>query len=421
MAAVLTVGNELLYGQTVDTNAAWLGRSLAACGIPVVRSFTVGDASDEIRAGLEGAMGVADLVLVSGGLGPTPDDLTKESVAAFLGRELQIDRALLAGLEERFRRSGLGELPAPNVSQAEVPVGAIVLENAHGTAPGLVLEADSTVIVLLPGVPHELRGIFDGDLQRVLGERFGDRLQPVHHRVIHTTGVPESRLSELVTDRLPDDMGPVSLAFLPDLRGVDLRLTARGVSASEATDWLGRVERALEPVVRKWRFEAKSGDLVEALTGALLRAGKKVAVAESCTGGLVAQRITERAGSSEVFVGGVVAYDDAVKVAQLGVSRDDLERHGAVSEPVARQLATGVAERLGASAGIGVTGVAGPGGGTPDKPVGTVFLSVALGETVETRLVRFVGDRQAIRERAAQAALAQLFRLLARLEAGPER
>jgi nicotinamide-nucleotide amidase len=414
VAALVSVGNELLYGETVDTNAAWLARSLAALGLPVVRKYTVGDVRGEIREAVRAATAAADLVVVSGGLGPTSDDVTKEAVAELLGRELRLDRELVRALEERFRARGYATLPTPNVSQAEVPAGATVLRNPHGTAPGLVLEASGSLVVLLPGVPRELRGIFEGDLATALRERFAGRLAPVHHRVIHTTGVPESRLAELLEPRLPADMGPVKLAYLPDLRGVDLRLSAKGVSEQEAHTWFDRIEHAIEPVVREWRFEAPSGDAAEALLIALEREGKRLAVAESCTGGLVAKRLTDHPGASRVFAGGVVAYDNEVKVRELGVPETTIRREGAVSEPVARRMALGAAERFGVAAAVGVTGVAGPGGGTESKPVGTVWVGLALDGTSETRLLQLVGDRHSIRERAAQEAIASLLRLLRR-------
>jgi nicotinamide-nucleotide amidase len=417
-AAVVTVGNELLYGETVDTNAAWLARSLAALGAPVVRKSTVGDVVSEIQAAVRAALESADLVLVSGGLGPTADDVTKQAVAEMFARPLAVDAALLERLEAFFRARGLPSMPALNLSQAEVPEGARVLRNSNGTAPGLALDIGAKMVVLLPGVPRELRGIFDGDLRDCLIERFGPWLRPVHHRLIHTTGIAESMLAELLEAHLPQDRGPVTLAYLPDLRGVDLRLSARGVSADEAEAWFLRYESAIGPVVAKWRFAAESGDAVEALNAALARARKRVAVAESCTGGLIAKRITDRPGSSEVFVGGVIAYDDAVKVSELGVSQDDLRRHGAVSEPVARQMARGVAERLGAHAGIGITGIAGPGGGTPEKPVGTVWLAIALDGVVDAHRLTLVGNRDAIRERAAQEAIARLYRRVIQAESG---
>jgi nicotinamide-nucleotide amidase len=410
VAALVAVGNELLYGETVDTNAAWLARSLAALGIPVVGKQTVGDVTEEIQGAVRAAMERADLVVVSGGLGPTPDDLTKQAVAELLERELILDEALLNRLRERFRARGIERLPTTNRSQAEVPKDAIVLRNDHGTAPGLLLEAEASVVVLLPGVPREMRGIYEGALVEALRERFAGRLVPVHHRMIHTTGVPESRLSELVEAALPHDTGPVTLAFLPDVRGVDLRLTATGVSQVDAEAWLDRIEQVLDPVVGRWRFEAAGGDVAEALNEALAAAGKRVAVAESCTGGLVAKRITDQPGASRVFAGGVIAYANEVKTTQLGVSQEDLERDGAVSEPVARQMALGVARRFGVAAGIGVTGIAGPGGGTPEKPVGTVWLAVALDDHVRAHRLSFVGDREQIRERAAQEALAALLR-----------
>ena len=410
VAALVTVGNELLHGETVDTNAAWLAKSLAGLGIPVVRKLTVGDVAGDIQVAVRSAMEVAELVLVSGGLGPTADDVTKPAVAQMLGRRLDLHEDLLERLEAYFRSRGFAAMPALNRTQAEIPEGATILRNPQGTAPGLALSENDTWVVLLPGVPRELRAIFDGELRSFIVDRYGARARKVHHRLIHTTGVAESKLAELVEAALPADMGPVALAFLPDLRGVDLRLSVKGLSSGEAASWLDRIEAGIAPAVAPWRFEAESGDIVEALTAALVRAGRTVAVAESCTGGLIAKRITDRAGSSEVFVGGVVAYANDVKIAQLGVSPQDLARHGAVSESVALQMARGVADRFGAAAGIGITGIAGPGGGTPDKPVGTVWRAISLDGQAEARLLTFVGDREAIRERAAQEALAALHR-----------
>lgn len=418
VAAIVAVGNELLYGETVDTNGAWLARSLSALGLPVTRKFTVGDVKAEIQFAVRSGLGAADVVLVSGGLGPTADDITKQAVSDLFGLALRVDADLLAHLEVLFRARGFREMPAPNRSQAEVPAGATVLRNPNGTAPGLALEVDAKLVVLLPGVPRELRGICEGDLRHLLDHRFEGRLKPVRHHVIHTTGIAESKLAELLEPSLPADRGPITLAYLPDLRGVDLRLSARGVSASAAEAWLARYEEAIGAVVAPWRFEAESGDVVEALNAALARTGRRVAVAESCTGGLIAKRITDRAGSSEVFVGAVIAYANGVKVAELGVSEEDLGSHGAVSRQVAEQMARGVAERFGATASIGITGIAGPGGGTPEKPVGTVWLATALDGVVEPHLLNLIGGREAVRERAAQEAIARLYRRVIKAESG---
>jgi competence/damage-inducible protein CinA-like protein len=415
-AAIVSVGNELLYGQTVDTNAAWLGRSLAAWGVPVVRRFTVGDVEEDIQDAVSSAIGVAGLVFVTGGLGPTPDDVTKQAVAALLGRAMTVDDGVRADLEVRFRTEGLEEIPVLSRGQAEVPDGARVLRNPCGTAPGLVIDEGGVRIVLLPGVPRELIEILTGDVESVLAEVVQGGNARLHHRVVHTTGIPETRLAELVEsrlDELPEETTRgISLAYLPDLCGVDLRFTTAAGASTDARVRLDRLLTAMDEVLRPWSFEAESGELAEAVSRELRRSGRTLAVAESCTGGLFAKRMTDLAGSSDVFVGGVVAYANEVKVEQVGVSAEELARDGAVSEVVARQMALGVAGRFGAGAGVGITGIAGPGGGSDVKPVGTIWIAVALEGDVEAERCRFSGGREAIRERAAQAALAALYRRL---------
>lgn len=411
-AVIVTVGDELLSGQTVDTNAAWLGRALAALGVPVVRRLTVGDESFEIRHALSDALAIADLVVLTGGLGPTPDDLTRDVVADALARPLAIDEEVLERIRVRFRERGLDTVPEPNLRVAQVPRGATKLANPFGTAPGLALEVGGAWVVLLPGVPRELKGIWDADLVPHLRACFGDRMAPVQMRTLHTTGIPESILSQHVVQVLPEGPDPLKLAFLPDERGVDLRMSCFGMAPDDARRQLDALEARLAPVVAPWRFESESGDLADAVLVALQAAGKTLAVAESCTGGLIAKRLTDRPGAATAFVGGVVAYDNSVKTQLLGVDSRTLDQVGAVSEAVARQMAVGVATRLGAQAGIGVTGVAGPGGGTDEKPVGTVWYAAVLDGQVDVRGERFPGDRQAVRERAAQAALFLLLRLL---------
>ncbi len=411
-AAVVTVGDELLLGRTVDTNAAWLGRELGALGIPVVRRHTVGDVAPEIRSAVSDALTVADLVLVTGGLGPTPDDLTRDAVAELLGLPLIDDPEVLESIRARFRERGLEELPKPNRRVAQVPAGAAKLANPYGTAPGLALEHGDALVILLPGVPRELMGIFVGDLVRAVRARFADRLAPVHLRVIRTTGIPESLLAQRIYERLPEGTDPVALAFLPDLRGVDLRLTAVDMTAAEAHERFDAFEERLRDILAPWRFDSPSGDLAEAVSIALRGSGLRLAVAESCTGGLVTKRLTDVAGASDVVVGGVVAYANEAKIEVLGVSSETLDVHGAVSEPVASEMALGVARRLGADVGVGVTGIAGPTGGSDEKPVGTVWYAVGLHGRTVARGQRFSGDREAVRERAAQAALFLLLRLV---------
>ncbi len=410
-AAVVTVGDELLLGRTVDTNAAWLSARMADLGVPVVRTYTVGDVVEEIRLAVGAAIAAADVVLVSGGLGPTPDDLTRDSVAGLLGLPLEVDQGLLAALRERFRARGYGELPETNRAQAQVPAGATVLENRLGTAPGLAMEASDALVVLLPGVPRELKGIFTGVLQQILNERFVDRVGSVHTRTIHTTGIPESLLAQRIEELSPA-LSDVTLAFLPDLRGVDLRLTAAGLSASESEAAFDRAEAELRSAVEVFRFDSPDGDIAASVLEAVRAARTALATAESCTGGLVGKRLTDIPGSSAVYRGGVGAYANEAKRDLLGVDEGMIEMHGAVSEPVARLMAEGAARVLGAEAAMAVTGVAGPGGGTEEKPVGLVWIAATLrGRTVAERLT-LPGNRDAVRERAAQAGLFLLLRLL---------
>jgi len=411
-AAIVAVGDELLLGHTVDTNAAWLGLELGTRGVLVVRRYTVSDESEEIAWAVRDAMRVAELVVVSGGLGPTPDDVTRDAVADLLGRPLQTDPDVLESIRVRFLEAGMQELPEPNKRVAQVPEGALKLPNPVGTAPGLVLETPESLVVLLPGVPRELRSIVDGSFDELLARRFSEHLPPTCSRTVHTSGIPESLLAQQVRGQLPEGAGVVTLAFLPDVRGVDLRFTVTSMEPAEAERRFDELERRLEPVLEPWRFYAKRGDLAEAVVEALRARSADLSVAESCTGGLVAKRLTDVPGASDVFRGGIVAYSNEAKIRHLGVDAVTLEEHGAVSAPVAEAMAAGAARVFETGAGIGVTGVAGPGGGSAEKPVGTVWYAAWFQDRVAVRGERFPGDREAVRERSAQAALLLLLRLL---------
>ena len=283
-----------------------------------------------------------------------------------------------------------------------VPVGGSVFPNPYGAAPGFAMESPSGGgCILLPGVPREMRGIFSNEVRPFLEVRFSGRLRPAVHRVIHTFGIPESALMVELENLVPQGSGAVSLAYLPDQVGVRLRLTAReGVLQGKAETHLDRFETALAPVLTKYRYEAASGDLAQAVGDALVQRGHSVSVAESCTGGLIAKRLSDIPGSSRYFQGGVVAYANEVKQSLLRVPESLIREKGVVSEPVARAMATGVAEALGTSVGMGVTGIAGPGGGSKEKPVGTVCFAVVVSGRVESRTERLLGDRKAVRARA---------------------
>jgi nicotinamide-nucleotide amidase len=416
-AALVAVGNELLYGETVDTNTSWLGRVLTEWGLEVVGAFTVRDHQTEIQVMVRYAMDLADVVIVTGGLGPTADDVTKAAVAELLGLRLVVDPTVQHAVAERFRAAGSDSVPRLSEGQSEVFEGASALANELGTAPGILLEREHKALVLLPGIPGEMMGIVTGSLKDAWAGRWPG--EGASHHVIHTTGLEEPHLAEMVDvalERLPAAvLDDVSVAYLPDELGVDIRLTVRAQDASAASARFAEVERVLGPAIEKWRFEAEGGDIVEAVSHELRRTGLTLAAAESCTGGLLAKRVTALAGASDFFVGAVVSYANSVKIGQLSVSEADLDRYGAVSEPVACGMASGVAEELDADVGLGITGVAGPGGGTPEKPIGTVWIALSIRGVVSARRHLFPGDRGEIRRRSVQAALMGLYKRLSEM------
>jgi nicotinamide-nucleotide amidase len=411
---LLTIGTELLLGFTIDTNAAELARALATVGARVVRRATVRDDAAEIEAAVGDALARTGCVITTGGLGPTRDDITKKSVAHLFDAPLELDAAYLARLSERFARLGHGAMPTSNRSQAEVPRGAIVLTNRRGTAPGLWLEGSRGIAIMLPGVPREMLGLLHEEVlprvrKRVLQAKGRPRV--TRSRTMRTTGISESALADVIGP-LDEGLAPVTLAYLPSVEGVDLRLTVWSAEPTEAERLLTRAADTLTPTLGTYCYGEDNCDLAALVLERLAGRGGTLAVAESCTGGVVGARLSGIPGASRVFLGGVVAYADRVKVVELGVSQDLFTLHGAVSEPVARAMVEGVAERLGATASVAVTGIAGPTGGTPDKPIGTVWLAAHLGSVTETAMRRFPGGREDVRQRSAQAALDLLRRLL---------
>jgi nicotinamide-nucleotide amidase len=409
---LVTIGTELLLGFTVDTNGAEIARTLADKGVQVTRRVSVADRPEAIRMAVTEALARTGAVLTTGGLGPTRDDMTKKVVAELYQAPLEFDEVVWTHLLERFARLQR-PAPASNRSQAEVPRGAVVLSNRWGTAPGLWLEGQPGLTIMLPGVPREMRKLLAHEVVPRLADRASGLV--IRSRLLRTSGIPESALAERLGD-VEDEITPVSLAYLPGYEGVDLRLTAWDLPPDEADRRLNSAiallhERAGDPVYGEGEIDLAALVLEQA------RARKvRLAVAESCTGGLVGGRLTEIPGSSEVFVGGVIAYDNAVKVEVLEVPQAVLDEHGAVSEPVARAMAVGAAARLGVEAALSVTGIAGPGGGTPQKPVGTVWIAGTVRGVVQARRIQFVGSRHEIRARAAQAALHLLYRQLREAE-----
>jgi len=408
---ICTIGDELLLGYTIDTNGAHVARELAALGVSVVRRTTVGDGADEIATAVRDALDRTGAVITTGGLGPTADDLTKPAIAELFGRGMRMDEEYLAALEQRWLARVGRAMPASNRQQAMLPEGARTLVNRHGTAPGVWLEdGRGRWVAMLPGVPREMRGMLADELLPLLRERrraaAPDADPPVvRARTLRTTSVAESALADRLGD-LARGVDGLSLAYLPGREGTDLRLVARDRPAADADAALAAAAARVRERVGEFVYGDDDTDLAAVVLDACRRRGLTIAVGESCTGGLLGARLTSVPGSSDVVLGGVIAYSNAVKTAELGVPEAMIAEHGAVSEPVARQMASGARARLGAGIGVGITGVAGPGGGTPEKPVGTVWVAVDV-DGAEPRAVRnpFVGDRDEIRFRAAQFAL----------------
>ena len=418
-AAVLTVGDELLLGRTVDTNRSWLSSELNRVGFRVVRGITVGDEVGAIEAAVRDLVGEAEVVVVTGGLGPTHDDLSRGALAAATGCTLVEAPEWAEVVRERFRARGFTELPGLNLSQALVPASGQWFPNRLGTAPGLLFPTGERWVVALPGVPREMRALFLEQVAPQFADRFAERLHPVFERYMRTSGISESVLAERIEVLGDRALEGCDLAFLPQLGGVDLRLTTRG----EAVDAERRLERAqavLREVVGPYRFGEGNIELADTVVDELVRRGLTIAVAESCTGGSVLERLTRRAGASQAIAGGVVAYDNRVKVRELGVQPSDLDVDGAVSESVALAMARGVRERFEVDLGVAITGVAGPGGGTEEKPVGTVWYAVDLRGGASARVERFPGDREAVRHRAGQAVLRMVLRALGEEERAGE-
>jgi len=409
---VLTIGTELLLGYTVDTNAAELGRALAAAGAEITRHTTVADRPEAIRASVVEALDRTGFVITTGGLGPTRDDMTKTVVADLFGKRLLLDERLLANIRARFDRMGR-PMPASNRTQAEVPEGAVILPNARGTAPGLWVEdARGRTVVLLPGVPREMQGLLvEQVLPRIVARQGGDR-RVVLSRTVRTTGVSESALAERVGPIEPD-IAPLTLAYLPSVDGVDLRVTAWGLELEDAEARLTAVVARLKVAGGEHGYGEGDADLAAVLLEGLRKGRHRLAVAESCTGGMVGERITNIPGASDTFIGGVVAYADVIKTAALKVPLETLEAYGAVSEETVRAMAEGAQRLFSADCTIAVTGIAGPGGGTPEKPVGTVWLAARVHTTTRALKRVLPGDRDDVRRRAAQASLDLLRRLLA--------
>jgi nicotinamide-nucleotide amidase len=405
---IIAVGTEMLTPFRVDTNSLFVTEHLNTIGCDVRMKAVVGDDVGELASVFQGALEWADVIVLTGGLGPTEDDITRDGVARVLRRSLAENEEVVQHIRRRFERRGIA-MPDINRRQGLVPDGAIILENANGTAPGLWLEQGRTAIILLPGPPREMKPMFEA----VVRDRLSPRSQGagLFRRVLKITGRTESDVDATVQPIYGPWSGqevPISTTILAVLGQIELHLTARAADRAAADRALDSAVGALCAALGESVYSV-DGSPLEAVVGGLLRQrGLTIAVAESCSGGLLASRLTDVPGSSDYVESGVVCYSNRSKVEWLGVSEALIAAHGAVSEPVARAMAAGIRGRANASVGVGITGIAGPGGGTIEKPVGTVAVAVALDGAEHVRTFQFFGGRDLVKFQSTQAALNML-------------
>lgn len=387
---ILTVGDEILIGQTIDTNSAWMGQQLNLIGAEVVEITTVADEHDAIFNSIGHAFKGADIVLMTGGLGPTKDDITKKTIAEFFNIGMTFHQESFDRLTNIFARFGL-TVRESHKEQCMMPNNALIINNNMGTAPGMWFEHGKKVLVSMPGVPFEMKWLMENGVIPKLKEQF--KSQPIVHRTIMTAGTGESQLAKHLED-LEENLPPyIKLAFLPNLGQVKLRLTARGDDEIALNAELDVLKTELIKRVEKYVYGFDEESLEEAAGKVLKQKNLTVGTAESCTGGYIAHRITSVPGSSSYFWGSVVSYDNSVKINSLGVKPETLEAHGAVSEQTVKEMVAGAIKALGTDTAVATSGIMGPGGGTDEKPVGTIWVAVGNKDKVVTHKLSLTKNR----------------------------
>ncbi len=412
---ILTIGSEILKGRTVNTNASYIAAKLYAAGFNVVQERAIADGEGLIVRALEECFAAADIVIATGGLGPTRDDITKSSACKFLGRALVFDQDYYDHLERMFKRMGYDGVPERSYCQAEAPEGAEVLPNSQGTAPGLWLEENGKLLVLLPGVPREMEHLIDEQVLPRLVKRYTSGEH--HSAVVRTIGIGESIVAERIEQELEENEREL-LNYYPHSGFLDVVIASAGEVAPASKELVAKVAAHVNQVLEKHVYATQEKDIWEVIAGYLTSRGQKLAVAESCTGGMLAQTITGVSGASRWFAGGIVTYSNTSKRDLLGVHSSLIETRGAVSEEVAVAMARGAVEKLCAQWSLAITGIAGPGGGSEEKPVGTVFIALSGPHGTSCERYSFNGNRGQVRHRSAIKATELLWRSLRRSVGG---
>lgn len=404
-AQIITIGDEILIGQIVDTNAAYISRALNSVGVVVTERLSIGDDRDRIIEALDTSLSQCDMVITTGGLGPTKDDITKKTLAEYFNSELVRDKEVYAHVKKMLEERGI-EFNELNQGQALVPACCTVLPNMKGTAPGMWFERDGKVVVSLPGVPFEMEALMQEEVLPRLAEHFS--LKQIVHRTMITTGLAESMLAKRI-EAWENALPPyIKLAYLPSPSQVRLRLSAYEVDGRKVGEEIDRLFSQLEKIIPQYVVGYQNESIYTSVHKMLLRKGLTLATAESCTGGAIAAHFTSQAGASGYFLCGVVSYSNEAKHNVLGVDMSDIERYGAVSRPVVEQMAEGARRISGADYAVATSGIAGPTGGTPDKPVGTVWMAVATPSGVRSQVKILGSAREQVIERAASTVVAML-------------
>jgi nicotinamide-nucleotide amidase len=403
-AKVISIGDEILIGQIVNTNSAYINNKLYLNGIKPVKVVTIGDNEKDLLDELDDSMKNFDITLITGGLGPTHDDITKPILVKYFDDKLVLSEEILTHVKKFFAKRNL-EMPETNIEQAMVPAKAEIIWNHNGTAPGIWIEKDGRVFAAMPGVPFEMKAMIDDDILPKLKNKFSGRLDYIlKSKTLLTTGIGESLLFEKIGD-INGIIGKNSMAFLPSPLGVRLRIDVKADNLSKAEKEIEIIEDKLRAKIGNFIY-GENDDVLEAVVGRMLKERNlTLAAAESCTGGLLSVRITDIPGSSDYYIGGVCAYSNKIKSGVLGVSETTLENHGAVSENTAMEMASGIRLLFGSSIGISVTGIAGPGGGTDEKPVGLTYIGYSDEKQCFAVKWNFGDNRERNRTRTVQACL----------------
>lgn len=402
-AYIISTGTELLLGSTLDTNSVYISERLHEIGIRVIGKSVVGDNENTIKQAFNNAMELADIVISSGGLGPTFDDLTKTIACEVMNTRLELRDEEVAKLKDFFTRSHR-QMPEINLKQAMFPPEAIVLKNPIGTAPGMYLDMNNKVIALLPGPPREMKEMYQNQLEPLLKKDFQLDKNKAAVKTLKVLGLGESQVEEILADIIKNPAG-CSMALMAKAGEIHIRVTAEGCNVEHSENILAQLTDKIINLLGNYIY-GFDDDTLQQITSQMVRdSGKKIAFAESCTGGLLSKMITDLPGSSEYFWGSVISYSNGAKVKLLGVKEQTLDTFGAVSEQTAREMAFGIINKSGADIGAAITGIAGPDGGTPEKPVGLVYIAVAEARECKVKELHFVGPRDAVRVLSAKSAL----------------